>query len=667
MDRESTGRTTDRSLVLFSPMPPKQNGIADYVAEQLPYLSRHYTVTVVIGNADADPTGLPEQVEVIRVEQYKACFQQYAEHRHLYHVGNNTDHGYLLPILYRRPGVVVIHDLGLHHLIDTCTLEKHNAPGYAWALWQQYGRMGKRLGEQFLEYGWKGQIPHELRLNGAIIKAAQRVIVHSHYSAYRILAEFPRKPVAVIPHHLSPAISRYNRARRTEARIKVGLPTDRPVVTSLGFITRPKQIEAILGVLATLKSQGERFYYVLAGQYRPHEYDVKADLQRFGLQDEVLVTDYLDEDAFFTHLVATDLILNLRYPSGGETSGTLTRALGMGRCCVVVNIGAFAEIPADCAVKLNWDEAFADNLLTCVGQLLRDPQLRVGYEVRSRDWVSGSQAIQLTTQAYAAEIDALDPSALPQPVASSPAKLNGPSCLLMNTPGCSAALYPDALTIEGLLKTHAAELSAAVQAGAGLLWWRQGLVARADGTSLALDVQRLEQIDPVLSILQPHLGYTTDQIVILNAQRSQGMEFQRVLALKSFADMAVDPVLQIARLSTQMAIGAELVLSIDGLDRGTMTNRSLCLPQGWMTALESAGFQLAEHHCAQSDITFSEFQQHTPELVFRARKISEQIERYPGELYPDCQPHWATLDEVIGSAEAVDVTPQRVIREAEFL
>ena len=45
------------------------------------------------------------------------------------------------------------------------------------------------------------------------------------------------------------------------------------------------------------------------------------------------------------YLAACDIVLNLRYPTVGENSGTLMRALGLGKAVVVSDVGSFSEFP----------------------------------------------------------------------------------------------------------------------------------------------------------------------------------------------------------------------------------------------------------------------------------------------------------------------------------
>ena len=81
----------------FSPLPPSTSGIADYSALLLPALERLVEVEVVrpgrtrpVGGADVA----------------------------VYHVGNDPDaHAWIVDALRRRPGVVVLHDFVIHHLV----------------------------------------------------------------------------------------------------------------------------------------------------------------------------------------------------------------------------------------------------------------------------------------------------------------------------------------------------------------------------------------------------------------------------------------------------------------------------------------------------------------------------------------------------------------------
>jgi glycosyltransferase involved in cell wall biosynthesis len=55
-------------------------------------------------------------------------------------------------------------------------------------------------------------------------------------------------------------------------------------------------------------------------------------------------------------MAACDVLVNLRYPTMGETSGSVIRALSLGKPLVVSDVGWFGELPDDTVLKVPVDE-----------------------------------------------------------------------------------------------------------------------------------------------------------------------------------------------------------------------------------------------------------------------------------------------------------------------
>ena len=55
---------------------------------------------------------------------------------------------------------------------------------------------------------------------------------------------------------------------------------------------------------------------------------------------------------FTGYMAACDIVLNLRFPTLGESSGSLLRALGLGRAVMVSDVGSFGEFPEDICLKV---------------------------------------------------------------------------------------------------------------------------------------------------------------------------------------------------------------------------------------------------------------------------------------------------------------------------
>ena len=137
------------------------------------------------------------------------------------------------------------------------------------------------------------------------------------------------------------------------ARRSLRLYPDRFVISTLGFITYNKQYNSILRALMQLPPPlRQHVRYIIAGEMRPEEYDVRRVIIETGVQDCVVLTGFVTEIAMEEILLASDLILNLRYPTFGESSGSAARALGLGCALAVTDGGSYAELPDDVCFRL---------------------------------------------------------------------------------------------------------------------------------------------------------------------------------------------------------------------------------------------------------------------------------------------------------------------------
>src|SRR5437879_5527201 len=112
-------------VAFFSPMPPSPSGIADYSQALLEHLRRLVEVEVFSGASRAFH---PEEFDMA-----------------LYQVGNNPHHTFAYETALQHPGVVVMHESNLHHLIADLTIKRGN--------WDAYVREAEfNGGRQALEY-----------------------------------------------------------------------------------------------------------------------------------------------------------------------------------------------------------------------------------------------------------------------------------------------------------------------------------------------------------------------------------------------------------------------------------------------------------------------------------------------------------------------------------
>jgi glycosyltransferase involved in cell wall biosynthesis len=358
-------------VAYYSPLPPERSGIADYSALLLPALEQRIQVAVVRRPGRREPRGADLG---------------------LYHVGNDPEHHWwIVEALRKRPGVVVLHDFVLHHLVAGMTLGRKNSDGYLDAMQREAGAVGRMLGHGVVD----GVLPpvwekraHEYPLAGEVLAYATGVIVHSRYVEERVREHGYSGPVWRIPHPAWPV----------PAQLPVaGLPDDRFVVGCFGHLNPAKRLPQLLEAFELLRGRVPEAFLLLVGSLSPG--------LELSLPEDATHIDYVDEERLWSLLAASDVSVSLRFPTMGETSGVAVRALSLGRPLVVSEIGWFADLPGGVALKVPVGDDEVVVLAATLERLAREPQLREEMGAAARGLAEGEHALERVAEAYAAALE----------------------------------------------------------------------------------------------------------------------------------------------------------------------------------------------------------------------------------------------------------------------
>lgn len=324
-------------LAYFSPMPPSHSGIADYSAALLPHLARLADVTVFASNASARAFDLP----VASPGDYAARRAEFDIP--VYQMGNSDQHEAMYDVMVRFPGVVVLHDYILHHFIRHHTAGRGDWIGYGRELAYAMGSDGRRLARAVREGRTVAPL-FDAPLSERLIDAALGVVVHSEYIAERVRFRRPSSRLRVIPHLVEERMGRLLRAR-------LGLPDAAILFGSFGQLTAEKRIDAALRAFRRVRDDHPQAHYVLVGEAQP-DVDLDSLVAELGLTGLVHQIGYVSDLSEFEDWIRTaDVVVNLRQPTVGETSGVALRAMAAARPLVVYDHGWYAELPDDAALK----------------------------------------------------------------------------------------------------------------------------------------------------------------------------------------------------------------------------------------------------------------------------------------------------------------------------
>lgn len=378
-------------LAWVSPLPPARSGIADYSAELLPALAQGADIEL-FAPAPWETARLPPWpiYPLTALSEEASRFDLI-----VYHIGNNPYHAGIYELALQYPGAVVLHDYVLHHLVARCTILRGDLEGYVRHLAYERGPTGAAAGlrrahrifserEQFLD-----------PLNRLLLDRSQGVIVHSRWAAKQVRQQHLDLPVCQVPHHRAPPPP----DRRETLRRQLGIGPNDLVLATFGFLTPYKGIANLLWAYAQLLRDHPQVRCFLVGQPAV-ELDLGSLLTHWGLDDQVAVTGYLDMDSFYGYIAACDIAVNLRYPSAGETSGTLIRLLGGGKAVIISNLHQFAEWPDDVCLKVDPGPGQKPMLLYYLRRLVEDPSLRTRLGANAKHYIETYNALGRSAEGY---------------------------------------------------------------------------------------------------------------------------------------------------------------------------------------------------------------------------------------------------------------------------
>jgi glycosyltransferase involved in cell wall biosynthesis len=140
-----------------------------------------------------------------------------------------------------------------------------------------------------------------------------------------------------------------------------------PVIGCFGFINPARRIPQLLQAFVRVRSELPEAVLIFAGG--ASGLDLQQEAERAGV--DVVIRGYVDEDELWGLLAACDVSVSLRWPTMGETSAIVIRALSAGKPLVVSDVGWFAELPDAAALKVPVGdgevEALADALMRAAG------------------------------------------------------------------------------------------------------------------------------------------------------------------------------------------------------------------------------------------------------------------------------------------------------------
>jgi glycosyltransferase involved in cell wall biosynthesis len=393
-------------LAFWSPLSPSGTGVADYSEELLPHLAREgLDIHLVV--SDHEPTS--PAIQAMFPWHFARDFDEVANRErfdlNLYQIGNSSYHRYALNAALRFPGVVVLHDLVLQHLFLGLSVERGNTALYLSEMKRAYGDRGAALGRQIAAALGSELLTSKFPLCERMIERSYGVLVLTRHMQHWLERRFGAMPVGKLigraPHHYAPPPP-LPVSTPAEARELLGLPKSAFIVASFGLATRAKRIDrALLGFRRFVEEgDGRDAIFLIVGEVQK-SYPLSEIAGARELGYRLLLTGRQPMDRFYLYMLAADVVVNLRFPSTGELSGTLIRTLGMGKPVLVSNTGPFAEFPEEAVARIDLGPPEVAEIAGVLRLLWERPDLRDAMGRFAREHVESHYKLSDEARAYA--------------------------------------------------------------------------------------------------------------------------------------------------------------------------------------------------------------------------------------------------------------------------
>jgi glycosyltransferase involved in cell wall biosynthesis len=333
-------------IAWFSPLPPHRSGIAAYSSEILACLTSHAIEAFVDDGAGREAVAGTRPIAGVAVRGAHDFVWRHARHPYdlvVYQLGNDLCHNYMWPYLVRYAGLVVLHDAQLHQARARALILQHRETDFRAEFACSYPEADARIADLTVA-GLGATLCYFWPMVRIPVEAARVVAVHSAYLARELAGEFPGRMIRHIRLGVPDSLAS-TAASAAEVRRRHAIPDAAVVFGCFGRVTPEKGLTGVLRALAQVGPSVPNVRLLVVGE-APSYFDLMAQARELGIADLVVTTGYVDEAALPEYLAAVDVTLNLRWPTGRETSAAWMRCLAAGKPTVITDLAHLTDVPS---------------------------------------------------------------------------------------------------------------------------------------------------------------------------------------------------------------------------------------------------------------------------------------------------------------------------------
>jgi glycosyltransferase involved in cell wall biosynthesis len=357
-------------IAWFTPFS-RTSAIGQYSSVVVKELSQYADVTVYVSDTDkAEETWLPEQkqLSLLTHSPDKVLHALYEFEVVIYNLGDNyLLHGRIFEICRRHSGIIILHDLVMHHFFSGYYfLDKKDQQGYVKELEYSHGVQGRDLGRRVIDGHagniWEDSTMLDYHMAKSALHGCQGVVTHSRF-AQDAIEEFAAYPVIHI-NFPSPALQEFTTPETQQH--------ERTHFLSFGMLNSNKMIDQVISTIGQHPTLREKVVYNIIGKgEESYVRKLRELIERYELDEVVYLLGYQPDETLHKAIYEADVIINLRNPHFGESSWVLLETAFAGKPTMVWKHGYYDEYPDVTVAKVT-----EKNLSATLEQLARNRELR---------------------------------------------------------------------------------------------------------------------------------------------------------------------------------------------------------------------------------------------------------------------------------------------------
>jgi glycosyltransferase involved in cell wall biosynthesis len=391
-------------LALWTPLPPQQSGIADYSTELLEGLGSVADVEAFVDEGVVPPVDLAWAHRISSHRAWPRRRRHCAFDVAIYEFGASTYHLYMYEALQRDPGIVVLHDFRWGYVLWSEAVRSGTTEAFRTELAAQEGDEALAELDEADDQYWNRH-----PMLGRVADASLALAVHCDAARRELELRYPQARAFTVPMGVSDPFAGTTPPDRDTARAALGLADSTFVVGAFGIVHPAKHLETTIDAFAELLAERPDSLLLVVGRALDPAYErtLAERARSLDVLHAVRFTGHLPTTGLDLHLLAADVVVNLRDAELRQVSAVLQRTAPAGRAAVITDNPWWAEYPDAACERVPNGPGEATAASDALRRLADDTEARTTMAAAARAHFKATSTIAHMTEGYLDVIEAV--------------------------------------------------------------------------------------------------------------------------------------------------------------------------------------------------------------------------------------------------------------------